>query len=108
MEINIRTFNMINEELEVHLNNIIQNMKEMIDILNRSNNNKEPVGDSIFHKGVEDGILDNMINANEKQFNVIMSVYKFRYYKEFNTDKESLRNEVTRRIREKKLNQLID
>jgi len=26
---------MINEELEVHLNNIIQNMKEMTDILKR-------------------------------------------------------------------------
>lgn len=61
-----------------------------------------------FNKGVEDGILDNMINADEKQFNTIMAAYKFRYYREFNTDKEALRNEVTRRIREKKLNKLID
>jgi hypothetical protein len=37
-----------------------------------------------------------------------MTAYKFRYYREFNTDKELLRSEVTRRIREKKLNQLID
>jgi len=42
-----------------------------------------------------------MINADEKQFNTIMTAYKFRYYREFNTDKELLRNEVTRRIREK-------
>ena len=89
----------MNEELELHLENIIQNMKEMTDIL---------VGDTRFYKGVEDGILDNMINADEKQFNTIMTAYKFRYYREFNTDKELLRNEVTRRIREKKLNKLID
>lgn len=80
----------------------------MTDILKRSNDNHESVGDTRFHKNVEDGILDNMINADEKQFNTIMTAYKFRYYKEFNTDKEALRNEVTKRIREKKLNQLID
>lgn len=89
---------MINEELEVHLNNIIQNMKEMTDILKRSNDNYESVGDTRFYKVVEDGILDNMINVDEKQFNTIMTAYKFRYYREFNTDKELLRNEVTRRI----------
>ena len=99
---------MINEELELHLDNIIQNMKEMTDILKRSKDNYESVGDTRFNKGVEDGILDNMINADEKQFNTIMTAYKFRYYREFNTDKELLRNEVTRRIREKKLNKLID
>ena len=93
---------------EVHLNNIIQNMIEMTDILKRSKDNYESVGDTRFHKGVEDGILDNMINADEKRFNTIMTAYKFRYYREFNTDKELLRSEVTRRIREKKLNQLIN
>ena len=98
----------MNEELELHLENIIQNMKEMTDILERSKANYESVGDTRFYKGVEDGILDNMINADEKQFNTIMTAYKFRYYREFNTDKELLRNEVTRRIREKKLNKLID
>lgn len=49
---------MINEELEVHLNNIIQNMKEMTDILKRSNDNYESVGDTRFYKVVEDGKYD--------------------------------------------------
>ena len=104
MEINI------NEELESHLDNMIQNMKEMTDILKRFNDNHrgEDFGTVRFYKGVEDGILDNMINADEKQFNTIMTGYKFRYYREFNTDKELLRSEVTKRIREKKLNQLIN
>jgi hypothetical protein len=106
MEISME-INMINEELEVHLENIIVNLQEMTDILNRSSYHRESVGDTRFYKGVEDGILDNMINADEKQFNTIMTAYKFRYYREFNTDKELLRSEVTRRIREKKLNRLI-
>lgn len=97
----------MNEQLETHLENIIQNLQEMTDILNRSNENKESVGDTQFYKDVEDGILDNMINANRKQFNTIMTVYKFIYYGEFNTDKDALRNEVTRRVREKNLNKLI-
>ncbi len=100
---------MKNEELELHLDNMIQNMKEMTDILKRYNDNHrgESFGTVRFYKSVEDGILDNMINADEKQFNTIMKEYRFRYYKEFNTDKEALRNDVTRRIREKKLNDLI-
>ena len=39
---------MINEELELHLDNIIQNMKEMTDILKRSKDNYESVGDTRF------------------------------------------------------------
>jgi hypothetical protein len=98
----------MNEELEVHLENIIVNLQEMTDILNKSSYHRESVADTKFYKGVEDGILDNMISANKEQFNSIMTGYKFRYYREFNTDKEALRNDVIRRIREKKLNKLID
>lgn len=98
---------MINEELELHLDNMIQNMKDMTEIIKRSRDYYEDFVTTRFNKSVEDGILDNMINADEKQFNTIMTAYKFRYYREFNTDKELLRSEVTRRIREKKLNKLI-
>lgn len=38
---------MINEELEVHLDNIILNLKEMTDILKRSSDHYESVGDKI-------------------------------------------------------------
>ena len=96
------------KDLEKHLESISYSLQEMTDILKRSKDNYESVGDTIFYKSVEDGILDNMINADKKQFNTIMTAYKFRYYREFNTDKKALRNEVTRRIREEKLNQLID
>lgn len=99
--------NMINEELELHLDNMIQNMKDMTEIIKRSRDYYEDFATTRFNKSVEDGILDNMINADEKQFNTIMTAYKFRYYREFNTNKELLRSEVTRRIREKKLNKLI-
>jgi hypothetical protein len=59
-------------------------------------------------KSLADGILDSIQNANTHQLNVILNGgYKFRYYTELN-NKETLRLEIQRRIREIKLNQLCN
>lgn len=60
-----------------------------------------------LYKNIEDGLLDNIHNANESQLNHMMSNYRFRYYTEYNTDKDLLKSEITKRLRDNKLKQLI-
>ena len=37
----------------------------------------------------------------------MMNSYRFKYYTEFNTDKELLRKEIQKRLRDNKLNNLL-
>jgi transcription termination factor NusB len=55
-------------------------------------------------KKVEDGILDNLHNANQHQLDQLQ-YFKFMFYSDLN-NKENLKNEITRRLRDKKLNDL--
>lgn len=62
---------------------------------------------SILNKKIEDGILDNMINANDRQYNNIIDNHMFKYYTNFNSDREALKNEVIKRKRDIKLNSIL-
>jgi hypothetical protein len=88
------------------LENLSNKLEEMKEIAKKSHN-----GDYLrvdVDKKIEDGILDSIHNANPHQLNHILNGgYIFRFYTELN-DKESLRNEVQRRLRDNKLNSLIN
>lgn len=94
-------------ELELRLESMIDSLQEMQDVLSKSQSNRESVDMTILYKNIEDGILDTMQNANKKQLNHIINDYRFRYYTEFNTDKDLLRSEITKRIRDIKLNRIL-
>jgi 3-dehydroquinate dehydratase len=94
-------------ELEVRLESMIETLQEMQDVLSKSQSNRESVDMTILYKNIEDGILDNIQNANNKQLNHIINDYRFRYYTDFNTDKELLRSEITKRLRDIKLNKIL-
>lgn len=91
-------------------------MKELKDLIIKLENmtsfqkrvNSQFRGDNLmatYQMKVEDGILDNIHNANNHQLNTIMNGYKWKYYVEYN-DTDLLANEVRRRIRTKKLEKL--
>lgn len=93
------------KELTKQLESLVNKLEDDLVILKRSGGNFMKV--SVFKK-VEDGIFDNIHNANEHQLHVITSGgYKFQFYTEFNSDKVALKNEITKRIRENKLNILL-
>lgn len=88
--------------MENELESMIETLQEMQDVWS-----KESVDMTILYKNIEDGILDNIQNANNKQLNHIINDYRFRYYTDFNTDKELLRSEITKRLRDIKLNKIL-
>lgn len=88
--------------MENELESMIETLQEMQDVWS-----KESVDMTILYKNIEDGILDNIQNANNKQLNHIINDYRFRYYTDFNTDKELLRSEITKRLRDIKLNRIL-
>ena len=45
------------------------------------------VGDKLFQKHLEDGILSKLYNANLYQLHIMKNSYKFRYYSKDITDK---------------------
>lgn len=92
-------------ELESKLSSMINSLNELTEVLNKSKS-KQDISMSFFYKNIEDGILDNIHDANQYQLNHMMNSYIFRFYTEFNTDKELLRNEIQRRLRENKLEKL--
>jgi 3-dehydroquinate dehydratase len=93
-------------KLESHLSSMINTLDEMTKILNKSKENKENVSMTMLYKNIEDGILDKIHDANQNQLNHIMNSYRFRFYTEFNTDKELLKNEIQMRLRDNKLQKL--
>lgn len=79
----------------------------MTDILNRRGKSGGSFVEMEVFKKVEDGILDSIHKASNHQLNVLLNGgYKFKYYHELN-DKEALKSEVQRRIRENKLNEIL-
>ena len=94
------------KELESVLSSMIDTLDEMTTILSKSKRS-ENIGETIFYKNVEDGILNNIHNCDKYQLNIIMNSYKFRFYTEFNTNKELLRNEITKRLRADKLDKIL-
>lgn len=93
-------------ELESKLSSMIESLDELTKVLNKSKSNKEDVSMTVLYKKIEDGILDKIHDANQHQLNMMMNSYRFKYYTEFNTDKELLRNEIQKRLRDNKLKEL--
>ncbi len=89
---------------------IIKDLESMISNLDELKRLKSMGGDyttNMVSKKVEDGILDKIHTANDHQLNVIMNSYRFRYYTEYN-NKEVLRGEIQKRIREHKLKEILN
>jgi 3-dehydroquinate dehydratase len=93
-------------ELESKLSSMIESLDELTKVLNKSKSNREDVSMTMLYKNIEDGILDKIHDANQHQLNIMMNSYRFKYYTEFNTDKELLRNEIQKRLRDNKLKEL--
>lgn len=93
-------------ELEKHLSSMLETLDEMTKVLNKSKQNREEVSMTMLFKNIEDGILDKIHDANTHQLNHMMNSYRFRYYTEFNSDKELLKNEIQKRLRDNKLKNL--
>jgi hypothetical protein len=94
-------------ELEVKLESMIETLKEMQNVLSKSKSNVESISNTILYKNIEDGILNNIHNANNYQLNMIMNNYKFNYYTEFNYNRDLLKNEINNRLRDYKLNRIL-
>jgi hypothetical protein len=88
-----------------NLESCVKSLENMIEITKRKGSRSYSECETF--KKIEDGILDSIHNANTHQLNVILNGgYKFRYYTELN-NKETLRLEIQRRIRESRLNQVL-
>ena len=94
-------------ELTTTLDSMIKSLEEMNDILSKSEKSKESVSMTTLYKNIEDGILDKINFANTKQLSHIMNSYRFKYYVEYNTDKDLLKAEITKRLRNSKLNKIL-
>ena len=80
---------------------------EHIMLINKRRNGRSFLEAETFKK-VEDGILDNIHKANAHQLEVLLSGrgYKFQFYHELN-NKELLKAEITNRLRENKLKEIL-
>ena len=87
------------------LEELVIKMNDLIELRKRA---KQFSGDMMlvtFHKNSEDGLLNNIQNANTKQLSTIINAFRWKYYTEYN-DKEVLVPEINRRIRLSKLEKL--
>jgi hypothetical protein len=94
-------------EFNNKLESMVKTLEEMTEVLDKSVSSREHVSGLMLSKKIEDGILDNIHNANESQLNHMISNYRFRYYTDYNIDKDLLKSEITKRLRDNKLKQLI-
>jgi hypothetical protein len=94
-------------ELESKLSSMIDTLEELNKVLSKSKSNREDVSMTMLYKNIEDGILDKIHDANQYQLNHMINSYRFKYYIDFNTDKELLRNEIQKRLRENKLQKIL-
>ena len=60
---------------------------ELIDELTLKYKDIKVVGEMLFYKELEEGILNKLMNANAHQLEIMKSSYRFRYYKKEHTDK---------------------
>ena len=88
------------------LKSLVDQLSDLNDIQQKSIETGRGSADTMVNKAMEDGILDKIYDANQYQLNFILTQYYFRYYTEYNKDRELLRKEVQRRLRDKKLEDL--
>jgi predicted house-cleaning noncanonical NTP pyrophosphatase (MazG superfamily) len=96
------------------LEDLIEKISELKDLAERSQKSRRKTGtmcgcsaSRYLYKNIEDGILNNIHNAGKEQLINFLENYRFYYYSEYN-DRELLKNEVNRRLRDNKLKQLLD
>jgi hypothetical protein len=94
-------------EFNNKLESMIKTLEEMTEVLDKSVSSKEHVSSIMLSKKIEDGLLDNIHNANESQLDHMISNYRFRYYTDYNTDKDLLKSEIVKRLRDIKLNKIL-
>jgi hypothetical protein len=95
-------------DLTKELNKLIQTCQDMTDVIKKSKypSQSDSIAMSTFHKKCEDGILNNIDSADDYQLKKMMS-YHFKFYTEFNFDKELLSNTIKKIIRDKKIDKII-
>lgn len=96
------------------MNNLIKDLETCVQTLENINSILKgskygrSYAETEVNKKIEDGILDSIHNANNHQLSVILNGgYRFRFYTELN-DKEKLRNEIQKRLRDNKLKELLN
>ena len=90
------------------LENLIKKVSDLKDLSERSQSERKDITTMSVYKKVEDGVLDNIHNASKSQLINFLENYRFYYYTEYNNNKELLKNEVNRRLRDDKLKQLLN
>lgn len=86
------------------LKSLVDQLGELNDIHQKSIESGRGSADTMVHKAMEDGILDNIHNATNVQINKLKT-YKFKYYSELNDD-DVLLAEIRKRLRDRKLEEL--
>lgn len=86
------------DELVKDLEKLASKMEELNQVLKTGDNSM------YVWKKIEDGILDNIHKANDYQLERLYN-FRFKFYSDLN-NKENLKNEITKRLRDKKLNDL--
>lgn len=96
---------MSNDLLEsIHeLERIIEVTKEMMEVTQKGPTKNYT--ENLLWKKVEDGILDNYYKANEYQKSQ-METYNFRYYNEYNKNRNLMHEDIKMRDRKRKLKEL--
>jgi len=92
------------EELIEQLKKSCDNL-ELISELTLKYKDIQVVGQMLFYKELEEGILNKLMNANEHQLEIMKSSYNFRYYKKEITD-NLIDNAIKNLSRKNKLNKL--
>jgi len=87
---------------------IINKIKELKDLAERSNKSGRDTSTLFIHKGIEDGILDNIHNASKEQLVRFLRDYRFSYYTEYNDNKQLLQSEINKRLRDNKLKKILN
>jgi hypothetical protein len=89
------------EDLIKNLERLSSSMEELNSILLRNSNLQY----GYVHKKIEDGILESLHQASPDQLEKLGQNFKFKFYTDLN-DPLKLESEITRRLREHKLNEL--
>lgn len=91
------------KEVIEKLQKLEKDILDLQDFAIRSKNFNSAIEATAF-KNIEDGIIKNLHKANKHQMHIMLNSYKFRYYTEFNDDK----NLIIKELRENKLNGILD
>lgn len=94
------------DELIKDLESCVDKINNLSEITSKSKNFIYGFLEAEVYKKMEDGLLDNIHKANDKQLNYMLN-HRFKYYIQFN-DGEILAKEITKRLREHKINEILE